>query len=470
LDSSTKNISAAARCAWILPLAALVAACGASHDAARNAPAQAPLVEAVMARAGALPVEETVPGMVRARNQVAIHPEIAARVVAVLARSGDRVERGQALVRLDEAEARERLRQAEADVQVEQAAAAASEARTTELEARVARSRALAAEELVSAQELETLEAQLDALRAGAAEAAARVAQVQATVEERRSALGKTVVRAPVSGRLGERRVEVGMLVDPGTLLFVVGDLDRLILEVTLPEEMLAQVRAGQPVLIETREEGAPIAAELSRISPFLDPDSFTARGEIDVDNRELLLRPGMFVTVRILVGESRHATLVPVSAVWEDPASGIRGVFVIEQPAGLAEPEGEVDGAAIADAETPRAVSFRPVTVIAEGHGQAGVTGVDEGAWVVTVGQQLLGGEPGEVTAVEARVRPVTWSRVLKLQGLQDEDLLAEFLAKQRTLAAVLGAEIPPSEDVVKAVLDEAAAAQAPAQPPTGS
>ena len=442
---------------WVL------VACGHGPGAESEAARPAPLVEAVAARFGSLPFEETVPAVVRASNQVVIRPEIAGRVVEVLARSGDTVASGQPLVRLEPAEMRERLRQADADVRLEEAAAVAAGARVAELESRAARMRALAAEELVSAQELETLEAQLAAMRASADEAQARVEQVRAAADEMRSALAKTVVRAPVAGSVGARQVEIGMRVDPSTPLFVVGNLDEVTVEVTLTEAVLARVAVGQPVLVETRSaDEPPLRAVLSRISPFLAADSFTTQGEIDVDNREGRLRPGMFVTARILVGESREATLVPVSAVREDPVTGERGVFAVDEAAGLREPAAGVGESA----EEPRAVSFRPVTVLAEGGGRAGVEGIDEGTWVVTVGQQLLAGATaGAETAaagrapqeaVAARVRPVSWARVLGLQDLQDEDLLEGFLDKQQKLAAALGAEIPESESVVDQVLED--------------
>jgi RND family efflux transporter MFP subunit len=425
----------------------------------------APLVEAVEARFGALPIEETVSGRVRARNQVAVRPEISGRIVEVLVRSGQTVELGQPLVRLDATEARERLRQAEADVRLAEAAAAAARARVAELEALVERTRALAREELVAVQVLDTQEAQLDALRASADEAAARVEQALATVEERRSALDKTVVRAPLAGRVGDRQAEVGMQVDPSTVLFLAGNLSTLIVEVHLTEVMLARgVEPGLPVVIETRRNlGEPIRAELSRVSPFLAEQSFTALGEIDVENREGRLQPGMFTTVRILVGQSRQATLVPLTALWDDPVTGQRGAFVVDETSGLETP-------AQATTESPeetRTVSFRPVEVLAEGRGVAGVEGLDRDAWVVTVGQNLLGGELAtasrdpEAPSV-ARVRPVPWDRVLALQSLQDEDLLEDFLAKQRTVAAALGTEIPESEEAVQRVLAEAAGREA--------
>ena len=462
IDAAPAATSCRARfgSAALLASLAFLSGCGGAGDE-EAAPRRPPLVEAVAAREGTLPLAETVNGTVRARDQVTVRPEIAGRVVEVLVRSGDAVERGQPLVRLDDDQLRSELRQAEADVRVAEAAAAEARARVAELAARIERTRALARDELVSAQTLDTQEAQLLALEAGAGQAEARVEQAAATADERRSALSKTVVRSPVAGRVGQRRAEVGMRLDPGTVLFVVGNPDQAMVEVPLAEAMLDHVEEGMPVIIEPRGAGRqPIRAALTRISPFLAEESFTTVGEIDVDNRDGRLRPGMFVTVRILYGESRRATLVPASAVWEDPESGRAGVFVVVAAAGLGAP-GE---AAAAAADEPREVVFRPVEVLASGGGTVGVGGVGEGDWVVVVGQHLLardvaagdaapGAEAGPATAV-ARVRPTTWERIEELQGLQREDLLAGFLDKQRRIAAALGAEIPASEAVVERVL----------------
>jgi HlyD family secretion protein len=450
----------------LLLLLALLAGCGGSG--AEKAPERRPpLVEAVAARAGTLPLEETVNGVVKARNQLAVRPEIAAPIVAVMVRSGEAVERGQPLVRLQDDELREQLRQAEAGVRLAEAAAAEARARTAEIEARVRRTRKLSEDELISAQELESQEAQLTASRASADLEAARVEQAEATADERRSALAKTTVRAPVSGHVGQRRAEVGMRADPSTVLFVVGDLDEVMIEVPLTESMLDRVGEGMTVIVEPRgAESRPIEATLSRVSPFLAEESFTTVGEIDVDNREGRLRPGMFVTVRILYGESRRATLVPASAVWEDPESGDRGVFVVEDAAGLTPPAAGAVG--VPGEATP--IAFRRVEVLAEGGGTMGVDRVGEGDWVVVVGQHLLherardeesrrgddAGAGGPVTAL-GRVRPTSWERIQGLQSLKREDLLAGFMDKQQKVAAALGAEIPESEDEVERVLGEA-------------
>lgn len=419
-------------------LAALcgVACSGAPED--RGPTDVTPAVEAVPARSGRLPLEERLNGVVRAEGQIAVRPEIEAAVVSVHVRSGEAVSRGQLLVRLDDQQLRDQLRQTEASVRLEAAAAVASQARVAELSAQVRRTRELAEQALISRLELETQEAQLAAAEASADQAAARVDQARATLAERRSAIDKTEIRATVAGRLGQRNAEVGMLVGPQTLLFELGNLDEVRVEIPLTGEMLGHIRPGQPVLIHEAPGAPPITAELSRISPFLAAGSFSTTGEIDVGNPADRLRPGMFVTVDVLYGESEHATLVPSSALFEDPRTGVRGVYVLD-----------LGGTRLAPAAAePSSQAFtarlRPVELLAEGRASVGVAGIEPEEWVVTVGQHLLRADG----SVRARVRPTSWERVLGLQTLQREDLLRSFLAEQREIARTRGATPPTSEE----------------------
>lgn len=419
----------------LLSLAFVLAGCGsdASSDPADATPI--PNVEAVEARHGAIPLRERVSGTVRSENQVAIRAEVEAPVVEVLVRSGDTVRAGQPLVRQDDTELRQQLRQAEASVQLAEASAAEQAARVSELESQAKRARSLADEGLVSPADLESLNSQLTAARASSRQAGARIEQARATAAERRSALGRTIVRAPVSGQVGQRNAEVGMLVRSDSLLFLIGDPGELIVEVPLTQEMLAHVSEGDPVIVSTPgTTSANVTAAVSRISPFLESGSFSTVAEIDVKDAGASLRPGMFVTVDILYGRTDEATLVPSSALWEDPASGALKIFVVGAPAGE-------------QPDAPASVSSRGVRKIAEGAGVAGVEGVEPGEWVVVTGQHLLARD--EATA--ARVRRSAWERVVSLQQLQREDLLAQFLERQQRVARATGAEPPSGEEYLR-------------------
>lgn len=460
-------------------LASGVIGCG--GETAQITEVQAPAVEAVRARTGALPLVESLSGVVRARNQVSIRPQISAPIVQVLVQTGDTVREGQPLVRLDQEALDEQARQAEANLRLSEASATEAQARVAEAQAQVTRSRALHSDELISDLELETQEARLAVTTAQANQAIARVEQASATLAERRNASSKAVIRAPVSGRVGQRNAEIGMLADPGTTLFLIGDFRELIAEIPLTEGMLGYIEPGQRVEITTKAweqstQANPgmIEARLSRISPFLSEGSFSTTGEIDLGDAGGRLQPGMFVNARVFYGETETATLIPNSAIWDDPTTGTEGVWVI---ADMGNEQTLAPGSDVPDTEYR--VMLQPITVLARGRSASGVTGIEEGTWVVTVGQQLLSEErsvksmkigegPDDASELVARVRPTAWERVVELQGLQREDLLLRFLEKQRQVAKALGNRIPSTQESVEDVLKSDAGPNAGKAAPT--
>ena len=405
--------------------AALLPSCGQGEAADEEQDSTTPYVEVVEAREGALPLEERVSGIVRARNQVAITPEIEAPILQVFVRNGETVRKGQPLVRQDPSAFSDRVREAEAAVRLARASADEERARLGELQSRVARSRRLAQDDLLSQQDLDSLEAQLAAARASAVQAEARVEQAVAALSDVRRDLERATLRAPVPGTVGRRNAEVGMVAGPGDVLFVIGDLNDLIIEVPLTEKMLRQVREGQPVRIQSPAlDGGTLDATLVRISPFLQSGSFSTVGEIEIENRGGRLQPGMFVQVDLLYGQSEQATLVPTSALWEDPATGRITAWVVSSPAEVGASPDQVGH-----------VTRRDIQVIGEGRLSAAISGVQPREWVVVLGQHLFEGNEGE-----ARMRSIGWERVTELQSLQREDLLEGYLAKQRRLAQLLG------------------------------
>ena len=404
--------------------------CGGNAPAAQGAPSvPIPAVEVVQAREGVLPLVERVTGTVRASGEVAIFPETSGPVVEVFAQNGDAVRKGDPLVRIQAAGSQAQLQQSRSNVAVAQAALREIEANLKDLQTQYERTQALAERGLVSRETVTTQRAELEAMEASQARARAEVAAAQAGVAERSEMQRQTVVRAPITGRVGLRDVEVGMLVDTQTQLFVIGRLEQMRVEVPVTQDILAQVREGQRVELRPGDAGGDvIEAKVSRISPFLQPGSFSAEVEIDVPNEGALV-PGMFVTVDIFYGESAPATLVPTSAIYEDATTGAQGVFVLSDPS-VAQ---NANGTLSAD---PVSIPFRPIEVLADGRQTVGVKGLKPGEWVVVIGQHLLAPQSGE-EAPRARVRPAEWDRILALQGLQREDLLREFMERQRRIAA---------------------------------
>jgi len=388
-----------------------------------------PSVEAVQARFGSLPLTERLSGVVKAMNQVELYPQVSAPVAQVYVQNGNLVQSGDPLVRLRDTEFREQLKQAEANYQIALAQAKQAEAELKRMQSELQRSRDLAEKELISPTEMENIETQAIAAEASAELARARVEQAQATIDERKETLSRTVVRAPVDGTIGNRNAEVGMLVTPSTRLFTLGQLDTVRVEVVLTDRMLGYIEEGQRAEILSQNiPSGPISAPIARISPFLHPTAHSTVAEIDLVNPDKALKSGMFVTVDIFYGESQQATLVPLSALWENPATSAVGLYVSHDSL-ISGPKAMIDVPHNEVLTDPVSFEFVPVRIIAKGRMNAGIQGIDPGSWVVTIGQDLIGPDSGQ-----ARVRPVNWEWVEKLQRMQREDLLEEILQRQKT------------------------------------
>lgn len=388
-----------------------------------------PAVEAVQARHGTLPLTERLSGVVKAKNQVEIYPEISAVITHVYVENGDVVTAGQPLVHLRDREFQERLKQAKANHQIAVAQLKQAQARLKEIQAELKRTESLAEKGLTSDTELQTIQTRAVSAEADVELAKARVEQAVATVDERKETLAQTAIRAPVSGTVGNRNAEVGMLVNSNTRLFTLGQLDTVRVEIVLTDKMLNYIETGQraEIFADNLPSGV-VSAPLSRISPFLHPVTHSTEAEIDFANPDRRLRSGMFVTVDVYYGESEEATLLPLSALYENPTTGGTGVYVSQTDLEEREPVGAMNGGQSMSLVGPVSFEFVPVEVIAKGRMEAGVSGVEPGDWVVTIGQDLLGGEAGQ-----ARVRPVKWEWVEQLQRLQRRDLLQEVLQKQQ-------------------------------------
>lgn len=437
LKNYTSNTSVSILSLFLFGL--LLAGCSGEESQERggNDVNNIPAVEAVKARFGSLPLSERLSGTVIAKNQVALFSEISGKVSEVLVETGEKVRAGTPLVRIQDNQYKEQVQQAEAGLKISKAQLRQAQASLNELESQYKRIKTLSDKDLSSDLELERVEAQLESARADEELAQAQVDQARSNLQEQQDLLAKTIIRSPINGTVGQRNAEVGMQVNTNTRLFTVGDLDQLKIEVVLTENMLQNIEVGQTARIYAGSNDnnvEVIAAKLDRISPFLNTVTRSTEAEIDVENEGSLLRPGMFVPVDILYGESQQATIIPTSALYTNPTNGQEGVFVATSLGSEVEAIEDSSSDGPSALTQPIDVQFRPLNVIAEGRMELGVSGIEPGSWIVTVGQDLLSQGRNQ-----ARVRTSTWERILSLQGLQRQDLLNQVLEEQESSQTTL-------------------------------
>ncbi len=223
-------------------------------------------------------------GTTRAREAVEISPRISSVITAIRFREGQLVNTGDVLVELDNAQERAALAEAEATV--------------IDSRSQFNRSKELLQTRAVS----ESQVTQLEAIK-NADEARLRAAQ---------SRLELTVLRAPFAGRIGLRQVSVGTLVSPGTVITTLDDLSRVRLDFTVPESFLGVLETGLDIKARSVAfEGREFDGKVSTINTRVDPVTRAVTIRAELPNDDGLLKPGMFLTVR-LAGQARARVIIP--------------------------------------------------------------------------------------------------------------------------------------------------------------
>jgi cobalt-zinc-cadmium efflux system membrane fusion protein len=143
--------------------------------------------------------------------------------------------------------------------------------------------------------------------------------QIEALPQQPVETLRLQELRAPIAGRVAERRVELGSLVGregQESELFVIVNLDVVWADLAVPPSELASIHEGQQITIAAGTRVEPSPAKIMFVSPLLDKDTRAARVVASVDNAALKWRPGSFITAEIPTDATPAAMVVPKTAL----------------------------------------------------------------------------------------------------------------------------------------------------------
>jgi len=267
-----------------------------------------------IAGAGTVADPVQVTGTIRPKRDVVVAAEGSGRVVEVVASLGEAVQEGDVLARLDSVVQRAQLDQARAGLREAEAMFALGEAGFK-------REQALAAGGATTDQQHFRSGVELERSKAGVDAAKARLVLAERAVAD-------AVVRAPFTGTIASRHIELGALVGPGTPAFRLVDLTRAVVSVGIPAREITRVEPGQLVGMHVPAVGVDVeGGSVTHVGPEPDRRTRAYPAEIEVANPGGALRSGMVARVDIIVGE-RSAVLVPEEAVVDDEPPH---VFILE-------------------------------------------------------------------------------------------------------------------------------------------
>ncbi len=229
-------------------------------------------------------------GSLRSDEAVIVRPEIAGRVAEIAFNEGQRVTRGQRLIRLDDSVQRADLERARANLTLSRS--------------KYERAVDLRAKGFISGQAKDEAENTFKVAQADAELAAARLA--------------KTEILAPFGGIIGLRSVSVGDYVKEGQDIVNLEEVDPLKVDFRVPEVFLSQVKAGQ--VLQITMDALPDRTwpgQVFAINPLVDANGRAIAIRAQVPNSDGKLRPGMFARVRLLTSEARDSMMIPEESIF---------------------------------------------------------------------------------------------------------------------------------------------------------
>ena len=246
-------------------------------------------ISAAEVKTEAVPRFATGIGSVAAIHQVTINPEVGGRVTKIFFEPGASVKAGDPLVQLNDGPERGDLASYEAQARWAQ----------TTLE----RSSQLAQREFAARETVDQKQSQLD--------------QARAMIIKTEALIAQKLIRAPFSGQLGTRQVEVGQYLNPGAAIVTLTDLSTLYVNFTLPSQMRAQISVGQRVNVTADAfPGRTFDAEITTVEPQISANTRTMTIQATMQNPQNALLPGMFINAAVVLPPQPDVMVLPETAV----------------------------------------------------------------------------------------------------------------------------------------------------------
>jgi membrane fusion protein (multidrug efflux system) len=143
----------------------------------------------------------------------------------------------------------------------------------------------------------------------------------QAQVQAQQATMAEKQIRAPFAGTLGIRQVNIGQYLAAGTQIVTLQQLNPLFVDFTVPQQALAQITVGNPVTATVDAfPDQSFKGQISAISSAVDTATRTVQVRATIQNDHLLLRPGMFASVNVGVGQPQTFVTLPQAAVTYNP------------------------------------------------------------------------------------------------------------------------------------------------------
>lgn len=267
-------------------------------------------------------------GTVNAAYSYVIAAKVSGRLSKLSKRIGAKTGVNEVVGRIDDTEYRQAFQEASAQVAVSKASVKESEAQMFFAEKEMQRIKELVNKGVSSQAELDAIETQYTTQKSRFDLARAQLAQREASLAQARTRLDYTSIRSAQAGYVAIRHTDGGALLSVNSPVLTIVGIDTVYVEVSVSERDYPRIRKGQGALIRVEAlSGKEFTGTVSSISPLFQTETRTAVVEISVVNDSLLLKPGMFARIEIILAEKDSAQIVPLTSVVN--RNGTEAVFL---------------------------------------------------------------------------------------------------------------------------------------------
>lgn len=297
-------------------------------------------------------------GKIRPVQEINIVPKIPGKVDKIFFDIGQKVECGETLFTLEDKDIRLQVRQAQAgldmansglvrakggaaELQESQLISAAASAEISYNDAKAAfeRTKRLFESGAASKVDLERSESQLKlaeqqynsaktnleititkATPENIASIQAQVNQAAAALELARSQLDNTIIKSPINGIVASRNIDAGELVGSAGVAMSVIDLSSVIVDINVVEDMINKIKLGDRVEVMIKSAGdKPFMGDIINISPATDVKTQSYIVRVRIDNKDCIIKGGMFAEIKLILDKAEDVVAVPISAVVDE-------------------------------------------------------------------------------------------------------------------------------------------------------
>ena len=291
-----------------------------------------PIVKVVTVKKGDISVPLVATGTIFPEYESKIGPKISGTVEIVYVDEGDKVQKGQPLVQLDQKNWLIVVRQGQAAVRVAEAQLKEAEVKVENLKKERKRLANLFKKNVISQQKYDDIDTAYSMAVTGIEVIRAQIFSARENLAMAEQKLRDTVIIAPFSGLVVKRFINQGEYVStmPPSPLFLIMNIDKVKTEIGLPEIHMARIHIGNPVDVTADTyPGIIFKGTVSTINPMVDPVSRAFTVKVEIPNKDHRLKPGMFARVKIYLTIHKGALIVPFKSVMK--RAGATVVFVID-------------------------------------------------------------------------------------------------------------------------------------------